>query len=145
MEKFEEAYKKSFEVDGGSIVRNSIFGSFGGGDLKQWTFKEEMVEKLRMIEDDWDWIGGKKPSETAIAEAEKVLDLFGEEKNRKCAVFPSSDGGVYVQYKDGEVRVNVFIREDGNTVWFLRNGSEKKVWVKSTNEMKDILFEFFEN
>ena len=29
MEKFEEAYKKSFEVDGGSIVRNSFYGSFG--------------------------------------------------------------------------------------------------------------------
>lgn len=135
MEKFEEAYKKSFGIEGGSIVRNSFYGSFGG-----WTFKEEMMEKLRMVEDDWDWRGGKKPTEEAIAGAVAVLDLFDEEKIRKCAVFPSCEGGVYVQYRDGDERVHVFVGEDGKKVWCLKRGNEKKVGTWSVEEMKEKLF-----
>lgn len=104
--------------------------------------KEEIIEKLRMIEDDWDWRGGKKPSEKAIAEAVKVVDLFDEEQVKKCAVFPSCEGGVYVQYKDGDMRVNVFIREDGKNFWLLRRGSEKKICTAGVEEMKETLLEF---
>lgn len=107
--------------------------------------KEDMIEKLRTVENDWDQRGGKKPSEKAIAEAVKVVDLFDEEQVKKCSVFPSCEGGVYVQYKDGEARVNVFIREDGKIFWILRRGSEKNALAGKVDEMKDTLLEFLAN
>ena len=110
--------------------------------MMEWTFKEEMIEKLRLIEDGWDWRGGKKPSEKAIAGAAEVVDLFDEEQIKKCAVFPSCDGGVYVQYRDGDARVMVFVGEDGKKIWLLKRGDEKKVGIWSVEEMKETLLEF---
>ncbi len=101
--------------------------------------KEEMIEKLRLIEDDWDWRGGKKPSKKAITRAAEIVDLFDEEMKKKCAVFPSCEGGVYVLYKDENVRVNVFVRKDGKIVWFLKKGNENKVCIGSVDELKDYL------
>lgn len=95
------------------------------------------IDVLNELEDNWDGCSARKPFTNALRDIRIVVHMFTDEELGYCSVFPSCDGGVYLQYRRDKVRIAVWV--DGYRVsGVLRNGyTGEKFYIDSMGQLSE--------
>ena len=102
------------------------------------------IGSLSELEDGWDGCSARKPFTNALRDIRLVVHMFKDNELEYCSVFPSNDGGVYLQYRRGAVSIIVWV--DGYRLSsVLKNGwTGEKYYVHSMEQLSkkiDIVLE----
>lgn len=93
------------------------------------------IDVIGELEDDWNGCSARKPFIGALRDIHLVVCMFNDNELEYCSVFPSDDGGVYLQYRRGAVSIIVWV--DGHRLSsVLKNGlTGEKYYVHSMEQL----------
>lgn len=86
---------------------------------------EKNLDQLRNLEDKWDGYAASKPTNAAIKQASMLIYLLDENALSSCALFPSNNGGIYLQGKLAKGRLTIFV--DGEVMAYIAKGEDSKL------------------
>ncbi len=92
------------------------------------------VDRLSAIKDGWDGMFAKAPSSEALDAARYIISVMDEEVLSHCAVFPSNDGGVYLQGRYAAGRMSIFLDGKTMTVSLRNRHGEKYQQIQTVND-----------
>ena len=89
------------------------------------------LQQLHNLKDGWDGCCALKPNSAAFKHTSMLISMLDDNIIESCALFPSNDGGIYIQGKFTKGQFTIFV--DNESMTYVISGEKYKI--KATDKV----------